>query len=596
MKPEREKQMVAEAELRELFRRRQPDATSFREGVARRVAQSERDRDASANDARLREQRASGSPRGWRRAAAVLPPELATILLGVGKGWSAAFLLPALLLAAAVGAFAASARSIRRSAREAGPVKSAASGQDFAREVQRHPKLRALGLLQFGPLFVMATPIWLGRHHAVDVIFALLLLSMLALALTVRGLAAAGLLERRVVMHVSFSVLTTLFMGCFMWSSSLNFIDIDSRLGLHWSGAITLLGLVALLLCFRRSAPFHGLGYVLVVALTVLGLIVAPGFTTRSSPAAVREFVELEKLDVNELRGWNEVTASVEALAAIGAPLPDLAVLRAQVNHAIEQGVDAHPCVWTGAARMGLVDRDHWAQLATRKLMAYRLEQLLKVDGPLRKSDYDEYELHMLFAVRELSASEREHLVQRVERSWPAIDGERALDHAVQCVRWFDLLGRSELAEARRTEILALLARHWIAAGGAFARIGGFSSYPEKIRSSLTGPTTIGVELMARFGAPEAIDLRLLRAYLRGESTWNGPLVNEPRHLDATARAALLRFDRQIGLPARGLLDRILGERLLIATALIVALCFYSVRSARPLEEPFALASHGAQP
>ncbi len=601
MKPNHESELVAEAEVRELFRRRRPDAASFREGVAQRIAGAEREGAASAeatnsNAASANAQLEEHASRGWRRAAAVLPPELAAVLLGAGKSWSAALLLPALLLAAALGAFAASARSIRRSARDAGPPNPAASRKDFERELRKHPRLRALGLLQFGPLLVMATPFWLGRYHAVDALFALLLLSMFALAFAVRGLSKAGYLERRVVMHVSFSVLTTLFMGCFMWSSSLALVDIDSRLGLHWSGAATLLGLLALLVFFRRSAPFHGLGYLLVVGLAVLGLFVAPGLTTRSSPAALREFVEREKLDVTELRAWSEVSDAVEALAAVGAQPPDLSAPRAQVVQAIEGGVDAHPRVWTAAARMGLLDREHWARLATRKLMAYRLEQLLKRDGPLLKPDYDEYELHMLLGVRELSSSEREHIARRVEASWPAPDAERALDQAAQCVRWFDLLGRSDLAEARRAKIHALLERHWIADGRAFARIGGFSSYPETIPSSLEGPTALGVELMIRFGAPEAIDLRMLRAYLIGESASAGPLVAAPRYLHATARAALLRFNEQIGLPERGLLLRVLDERLLIATLLIVALCLYSVRSARPLDEPLELASRGAQP
>jgi hypothetical protein len=596
MKPNQGSELVAEAEVRELFRRRRPDAKSFREGVAQRIAGAERDGAASSNEPSSHAQGVEQGPRGWRRAAAVLPPELASILLGVGKGWSAALLLPALLLAAAVGAFAASARSIRRSARDAGPVHPAASRTDFERALHAHPKVRVLGLLQFGPLLVMATPFWFGRQHAVDVIFALLLLSMFAVAFAVRGLSKSGLLERRIMMHVSFSVLTTLFMGCFMWSSSLNFFDIDSRLGLHWSGAVTLLGLLALLVLFPRSAPFQGFAYFLVVGLALLGLLVAPGFTTRSSPAAVREFVELDELDVNELRGWSEVSDSVEALAAVGASLPDLSTLRGQVTSAIEQGAEAHPRVWTAAARMKLVGPEHWAQLAQRKMMAYKLDQLLASDGPHYSQDYDEFELHMLLAVRELSASDCELLVRRIERSWPAPGAERALDAAAQCVRWFDLLGRSDLAEARRDDVRAILERHWVADGGAFARIGGFSSFPEKIRSSLPGPTALGVELMARFGAPEAIDLELLRAYLRGESAWSGPLIQSPRYLNATARAALLRFDRQIGLPERGPLDRILGERLLIATLLIVALCLYSVRSARALEEPLALASRGAQP
>jgi len=47
-------------------------------------------------------------------------------------------------------------------------------------------------------------------------------------------------------------------------------------------------------------------------------------------------------------------------------------------------------------------------------------------------------------------------------------------------------------------------------------------------------------------------------------------------HLDA--RGGLLRVEQGIGLPERSLLARLLGERLLIASLLVVALCARAVR------------------
>jgi hypothetical protein len=61
--------------------------------------------------------------------------------------------------------------------------------------------------------------------------------------------------------------------------------------------------------------------------------------------------------------------------------------------------------------------------------------------------------------------------------------------------------------------------------------------------------------------------------------------------------AALLRFERQITMPPMSWLAAVFDQRLVICTALIVALCFVAIRLAEPSQSYMcALARNGAQP
>lgn len=597
--------LVPEAELEELFRSRRPDAAAFREGVASRIKAREAERETeerlaerTARPARLESTREGSA--FWRKVAAILPPDLAIVALKAGKGWSAAALLPALVLIAVFSAFAASLGSISRSARDAAPLRRRPLVRDFGAGL---PRGRGLGLaaglniaLQLGGVAVIALPSFIGMRWVIDLILGLVLLSMLGLVVSLRGLSKSGLLERGVVVRLCVGLLATIFMSCFMWTRSLRLMDGASSFGMDWGATVLLVGLVALLLVFRRSTQYSTWRVGAAVALLLGVLIAFPPATTRSSPEDVRAYVEGEQLTAESLSGWDEVCQSVEALAAVGARAPRLEHVQREVDRALDDGVDAHPWVWTAAARMGLMTREKWARLAEREIEGYRLKQLLTSSGPLLKPDYSEYELHMLLALRDLSADERERLAQRIAASWPDESVGRALSQLSICVRWMDLLGRGEWVDARRAEAHAILQRHWVERASGFRRAGGFTSDPAKFPTSFGRETLLGVELMARLGVPEGIDLVELRGYLRAESLWHGPLIDSPAYLDAIERAALLRLERQIGLPETSMLGRVLSERVLLGAVLLVVLCFVAAARTPAWRDPLAEAGGGAQP
>ncbi len=594
--------LVPEAELEELFRPRRPDAAAFREGVASRIKAREAERETeerlaerTARPARLEAPRESSA--FWRKVAAILPPDLAIVALKAGKGWGAAALLPALALIAVFSAFTASLGSISRSTRNAAPPRSpSAAGGDLA---SRRELRLGVGLhfaLQVGGLAVFILPLLFGVRWVLELILGVVLLSMFALVAALRGLLRSGQLERGAVLRLCVGLLYTVFSSCFLWTRSLRLADGGWGSGMDWGATVVLGGAVALLAVHRRSAPLANWSLAGAAALLVFTLAFFPPATTRSAPEHVRAYVEGETLDAGSLRAWDEVSNSVEALAAVGASPARLEHVRRELARAFEDGVDAHPRVWTAGARMGLVTREQWARLAERKLERHRLESLLARSGPLLLPDYNEYELHMLLALRELNAEEREHIAQRVAATWPSESTGRALTALAQCVRWMDLLGRGEWVDARRAEAQAILERHWVARAAAFDRAGGFTSDPEQFATSFADETLLGVELMARLGVPEGIDLVRLRGYLRAESAWGGPFREGAAYLNATERAALLRLERQIGLPETSVLARVLSERVLLGAVLLVVLCFVAVARTPAWRDPFAEAGGGAQP
>jgi hypothetical protein len=564
---------VEEHELVELFRPRRPDPDAFRAGVARKLAERE-----GAPKPEL-EQRSTF----LRRVAAFAPPEFAAAL-GAGKGISAVLALPALMLAASLGAFVGGVRSLTRSSREAVPPLDSAARPMLT---NRHAVVGAMLVqcVQVATLFVFFLPTFLGGR-SVDLILAALIVSMFALTLSVRGLARVGALDRGQVARMSVGLLSAVLCGCFLWASSLQLIDAGSDLGLGWSAAILLGGIVlsSVVLAFclperRTSWPIAlviGVPFAFWIALAVW---VLPFGATRSTPDDLRRWLVEFEADATQLGGWRQAAATYEALRAIGEEPGDLAHIRESVERAIDDGVDAHPQVWTTAARMGLVDDEHWRVLAARRLEVFALDNLLRDAGNMHAMSHGEYRFHMLVATRELDDAARRKLVERIGASWPKESNALTLDNTLLCVRLFDLVGATEQVEARRGAIRELVRRHWIGERGGelFTTVGGFTSDPAKFRTSFEESTWTAVKLMSRVGVPEGVDLRLLRAHLRHQCSRFVTLGSATLSLDVEHRAALVLLERVIGLPERPWFERLVGERVQLGTLAIVALCFVAM-------------------
>ena len=97
---------------------------------------------------------------------------------------------------------------------------------------------------------------------------------------------------------------------------------------------------------------------------------------------------------------------------------------------------------------------------------------------------------------------------------------------------------------------------------------------------------------MARFGVPEGVDLRWLQDYLRRQAR-AFPLYPElTPDLNLKARAGLLQLREGIGLPERGILRAIVGERFTVSVVLAILLAALAIGLA-PRE---ASAVQGCQP
>ncbi len=549
---------IDDAEIYELLRPHRPDPERFAAGVAARLAEPDAGRGADRGAA----------PRS--RAASWLPFD------PTGGAWlastfSGVLAIPVLLLGASVAAFGAGVRAI-------GSARRGAAGSAGPAARKRDARPYWMSLLPVGALVVAASPAVFGQW-AIDVVVAIVTASMFGLVAVIRRSARIGLHSRGAMARFGAELLAALFGACFLWTQAMGQVYAESAVGVGAAAGVCLFGAGLLGLVAWREGSVRWFGGVWGVGWFALIVLMNPFGVTRATPAALREFVATFDGAPTQLRGWEALSHAFEALAAVDAPTPAPERLRAALRAAIAAGDDVHPTVWTTAAVAGALEVADWRQVVAPRLMTYRLDQWLARKGPLHQSNYAEFELVALLATREPTAAEREWLAARIVQSWPQVDEPGALGRAVACVRWLELLGRADLVAERRAAAHEILVRGQISRAevGLFVIAGGFTDFPASIRMSLPGPTWHAVDLMARVGVPEGVDLPLLRDYLRRESRAFPLFVDWMPELRTTARAALLRLEREIGLPGRTFLAAVLAERLLIATSLIVALCLLAV-------------------
>lgn len=585
---------ISVQDLRGLFASRRPDPESFRAGVEKRIAQQRADQDGATD---------TGKPTGnttfLRHVAAVLPMDP---VLGAKAGSTTikalytALALPALVLASVIGSFAASVRSVKRVSRQAVP----ASGKPVNWRKWRIQPLnddllrggRLMVVVHSGLLLSLLLSFLMGGHTAMDVLTIVLLIAMGAVVLVVRGLASEGLLSRREAARLATHLLLTVFVGCFLpMSTILALPDGHALLGIGWAASAILMSLVACVALgwnWRRGLLALGLAGLMVTGFNT-------GAVTRSSPALLNRQLAGMNLDPSSLEQWEGAESIFMALESVGSPTPDSSANRARFARAIEEGVDIHPVVWTAAAHMGWIDDVQWARIAESGSDASTMKRLFAPERAMRMTAYYEYRVPMLLASQELSALEREQMAENALAAWPTTGEHGALGDAAMLMRVLERLDRGDLVAGQKEATHDLLVRYWVAPGvpGPFGQVGGFTANPEKFTTSFMDDTWAAIELMARVGVPEEIDLYWLRGYLKKESR-STPLFFEllPSHR-AMPRAALLRLEHELGLPSRSWVEAILAERLLIATLLLVALCLLAIRLAPRSTDELA---QGAQP
>lgn len=563
-----------EIALRETLAPHRPEPDAFERRVRERIRERERVPRVEPRE----------PSRFVRWAASILPPDIGLALLAKQGGFLSTLALPVLVVASGFGAFVASKRSIERSAREAVPPTAPEPKQawtDAPLASQRFSGPLRL-LLQFSFLPLLVPVLVLGGARAYDFVALFLLVSMGLITWQIRAMSRAGLMRRGSVARMCCGLLASVYMVCFLWNGSFHIVDPGSAIGPNKSAFLVLVAIAACAFVMWRERAVHGGVAVLVFGWCAFVLAAQTPLASPSSAAYLRRFLSGFEADTRALMRWSVVGNAAEALAAVGEPLPDCSRVRTSLERAIDTGDDAHPQMWTTGARLGLVDTVHWSRLSERPREKHALAQLLELDAPLNTTSYYEYQFHMLLATHALDAAQREHLAERIEKSWPREPKHGRLEIALTCVRLWALLGQQARIDAHRDDIRALLVEHWIPGSerGFAARLGGFTSNPQEFRTSFDDTTYAAVALMARVGIPEGIDAFLLRGHLRAESERFSSWIEGSRFVQCDSHAAWLRLEREIGLPKRTWLERVLAERVFVATLLTLALCVVALRAA----------------
>ncbi len=564
-------------ELDELFRPRRPDASAFRDGVRRRIAEK----------LRAREREDVASDAAPRRAAGSLPLDpfaLGAVATAGAKGAmkvAGTVALPIALLAASVASFVFGLRSIARSLRgeRSGPPAPVRSKGSW---LHREPGPTATYMVAYALPIVGAMVPGLANRTG-DLVLAVTLLAMAATIVGVRELARSGVWSRADMARLGASTLWAIYGGSYLLVPSMAPADLVSELGIGWCGTVVASGIVG---CSMAAAALNGrvlsgIAQTAGIAALVFALT-PPGW--RVTGDELRRDVERFDAYPGALAHWEAVAARVDALRAAGEELPALERLERRIAEAIESESDAHPVVWKSAARMGRIDGERWKRFAARRLERHALEQLVSRDGPIAALAMNEHVIPMFLAASDPTSDEIDHVARRVLASWPEPGSVGSLATATSCVRALDLLGRSAEADALRERAHRLLSAGWVSGERPRfgAQIGGFTSV-EEIRSSMPDATWHAIELVSRFGAPDGIDLRAVRGHLRrlrGNRLFSW--LDREDQSAAYDEASLFRLEREIGLPERSGWRALLAERLLVASILLVLLCWSGVALARP--------------
>lgn len=605
---------VEERELRALFAPRRPDAAQFSAGIAQRLAAAANagdddnhnnsvaggSTDTQAGTQSLGKQ-SLGTPSLGKQAASVLP---GVPLAGAsGKSLLTTLTLPFLLLLGAIAAFVRGLRGVDPATYRYQPQPSAR-----ATKTNRHLQdvLPYIGSLV--GIAAIATFLVGGGAAGTHLLTLCLIVAMLTMTWHIGQTARSGVSSS---VHVGRSVIMLLLgavFGCWAWLGGVMVFDGDSVFGHHGVGWVLWLGTVAAcLLIIAQSRRLDVAGCV--VLFLMLPLLGASKLELPTdTEARVRSYLADLSLEPDDMSNWSPAGDMAHALAATGAAPMPLPLVRERVAKAIRDAKelaqqpltpaieaqnqidarDVHPQVWSTAVRLNMVDAQQLQQLASESSTHSKLDSLLADSGPLRIARSDDFLLDCLLATRELTGQERDHLVQRIDGSWPDLaENTDALQQARACVRWLERLGRHDTVLARRDVLHKVLMRHWVTQTRAvsFSRPGGFCTYADS-NSAGIGATVDAVAIIEFAGAPQELSLHHVRAFLRHQvkaslfgRQWMGLAVSWQQ-----AEATMLLLEDGIGLPERSWLTILVGESMMLAALMLVLLALRAIRLAHTSE------------
>ncbi len=525
--------LVDETEMRRLFRSHRPDGESFRAAVRGKVAELE-SRSGGAVKAD------APSPM-IRRAAVWVPLELGTSIgpLSMVKSLLGTMALPIWLLLTNVLTFFGGARALRQSQERASShhgeaTVAAARWFESQRAEVRGMRTVVSAIQLLGPL-VLGGTLLLRWSWIGELAVAMFALASLSLILGVRGLTEEAALSPKRVAAMAGMLLLMLFNSVFLWRGLLPVSDAHSEIGWGWG------------------------------ALTILAGCAGCWWLASRGPGSTESYTGRERLV-----WWGLVCSLVAAvfLNPFGFSFRN-----------------------TTTSVLSIPDT------RTEEMRRYSVDQLLTLDGRLFFVPHLQADMERAISDSGTDPNRREHLLRRIDESWPSLQDFNALHHAWQCLHYYQLLGAADRVAAKRVQTHDLLNHAWVSASRTktLHHAGGFSPDISRFPTSMPGATLDAVRLMELASVPPTVDMREVRGYLRWEAAAISlfDILGETGRKVAAREALAVIEHSDLVEPRASLLERVLAERMLVAALLTVLLCWLAVRSA---QETRRWMGSGAQP
>jgi hypothetical protein len=561
--------------------------------VRRRSARdrADRERDPAADLPPEVQSRLRLLPPFVRLAASWLPPGLATALFANSakaatvkmglKGAGALLALPLLLLVALVVSFAYGLRATRQALQQGGSTGELRSLED----IQNTPLLKRAQVYMLLMFVVPALVVGLLMFETIafEAFVVLLVVMMLLVAWTLRKLASVGLASRQVLgqyVGQSFNMMAMVWIPFAVNDT----VALSQRLHGMTLWSATIATAVVCMAIGRLRMP-----RVAAVALGLVPLGVGFGVEWASggvfAPLPLSRCVEwVEEFDhpVDDTSNWSRFATVAQAVQAAGAQ-PDLHVPTVVVTRALEDAEppeDVSPFTLRSALMSGVaVD----AILAGSRMDADEERRLVATRGKIHF--FEQYVAKIVAFVRGGATEEqRRVLAARLDATWPELDEHEALVDAQAIVAVLDAIGASDVADAHRDDVHALLEATWRKNVGKRdattfdASVKRAQEDDELAPFFLDESSFCAAALIDRFGAPAGIpDLYRFRRWLDQNCRGHLGIVSDYH----VAIAATLHYVDAKGLvpppPAKSPLDVVVEEQLVLGLLLLLILGFSAV-------------------
>jgi len=231
------------------------------------------------------------------------------------------------------------------------------------------------------------------------------------------------------------------------------------------------------------------------------------------------------------------------------------------------------------AVELGVVtEQELHTRLATKET-ADDVRELLaprKQGAPIVWLAERDWLVRALADTKRLTPKETDVVERRLLASWPKPNDFESLETMLRIDQLLEKIGRPMDRAPRRESVFVALRAAWVECSPPLRPTAGFANDPARGDSAEGSSTNAAVELMMRYGVPDDLDLGRVGSFLAYEGKPFTPFT-ERTWDQLFAGCVLDKLERGLDWPARGPLDWILSERLVLGTLLVVLLCVYAV-------------------